>query len=135
MKRFSYIIAVPFVLVFSSCEKKPDAFFSMNKSTYAAGDTVQLINASPSGSKFEWEMPDGTASADENPKYIIAPNLGFGNLSFKLTAHSKGHKKTSSTTNSATLIPASTFTFFNGTYSTTSVCRVQRYSFFQGSSA
>jgi hypothetical protein len=130
-----YTVLIAGTSIFLSCEKKPDAYFTTNRTTFIAGDTVQLINTSPTGSKFEWELPNGATSTEENPSYIIDQNAGFSDLSFKLTVSSKGRKKTSSTQNSVHVIPVSTFTFFNASYSTTTTGRINRYQYSQSSFA
>lgn len=114
------IIAVLTALVFSSCQKQPQADFTTDKTTYVAGETVKLTNTSIDADHYKWTMPDGQTSTSADVDYTTNVNSAAGTLNFKLEAFSKNGNKTDEASRSVTLQAATgDVTFYNeyaGTY-------------------
>ena len=91
----SLTVATTLIFLISSCNKKPDADFSTDKTTYTAGETVILTNKSIDAKSYKWTMPDGQSSTSANLEYKLNNSLPDGTLTFKLQAFSKNDKKTS----------------------------------------
>ncbi|MFM2048265.1 MAG: hypothetical protein RI955_813, partial [Bacteroidota bacterium] len=88
---FLFLIAI---LLFTACQKQPTANFNFDKSTYNAGETVHLTDASTNAHRWYWVMPDGSSQTSKNVDYIIGAN--DVDKPFTLITTSRNGKKVSS---------------------------------------
>lgn len=93
---------MPFVMscaLLMSCQKQPVAGFSTDKSSYTAGETVQITNTTTDGSgNYSWGFASAlinSSSTELNPTITIPINHPDGELAIALKASSSNGKKTS----------------------------------------
>jgi hypothetical protein len=85
MKKILYIAFVlPLVLI--SCQKTPEALFSIDSKDVEVGKDVEFVNQSQDAVEFEWDFGDGTTSTLKHPVHAFT---GSGSYIVKLTAISK----------------------------------------------
>ena len=85
MRRILYlIIIVPILLI--SCQKTPEALFSVETVEPVVGEEVFFKNHSFNAKSYEWNFGDGTFSDEVNPSHIFT---GSGNFQVELKAFSK----------------------------------------------
>jgi hypothetical protein len=85
MKKILYIaLVLPLVLI--SCQKTPEALFSIDSKEVEVGKDVEFVNQSQNAVEFEWDFGDGTKSAVKHPVHAFT---GSGSYVVKLTAISK----------------------------------------------
>ena len=96
MKQISFLFLI--VIAAVACNKTPSAAFSMNKSEYKAGETVELKNESKNAKTYEWTLPDGQTSKSENVNYVLSNSTGPGTYKIKLKAISKKGDKSGEVT-------------------------------------
>ncbi len=104
MKKLLFIALVLTSIILSSCQKQPTANFTFDKTTYNAGETVVITNASIDAHHYEWTFPGDQTSSEVNPSYQI-PMSASGILSFTLVASSRDGQLTSTLTKSINVIP------------------------------
>ena len=105
MKSLSKLIAGVAVgsVLFTSCQKQPEASFTTDKNEYIAGETIKLMNTSTDAASYKWTFPDGTTGTVANYDYVTNATTPEGTLTFKLEAFSKNGKKDDETTNTVNI--------------------------------
>ncbi len=78
------------LLLSTSCQKEPNASFTVSKPKFTAGETVNFYNNSDDAKSFEWDFGDGTNSTEEDPSKIYDKS---GVYTVQLRAFSKNKKK------------------------------------------
>lgn len=76
-----------------SDEKVPVASFSSDKSTYTAGETINLTSTCADAATIRWTLPDGTTSNAASVSYQTDAKLDDTKLNFRLDAISKSGLK------------------------------------------
>ncbi len=91
-KLLTVILSFAVFTFFVSCQKQPEADFSINKTEAFTGDTIIFTNNTINGFHYKWDFGDGSSSTDENPSHIYTK---AGEYNIVLIAYSKKDKKTS----------------------------------------
>lgn len=91
MKNLLIITAV-FATLFSvtSCQKQPEANFTISKTEAFTGDTIKFSNTTVNGDHYLWDFGDNNTSTDESPTHVYNKE---GEYNVVLTAYSKKDKK------------------------------------------
>ena len=79
-----FLLILPLILI--SCEKRPDAYFSVTPGDPVVGETVFFSNNSANAERFEWDFGDGYISEDVNPTHAY---MASGSYEVILTAYSR----------------------------------------------
>jgi len=101
MKTIFYTSLI-FSLVLFSCEKTPEAGFSVNTETVTVGQEVLFNNQSHNAESFEWDFGDGFISNEKHPAHIFNAT---GSYEVSLTAISKSGVEDNATMMIDVLIP------------------------------
>lgn len=91
-KLSTVILSFAVFAIFSSCQKQPEADFTLNKTEAFTGDTIFFTNTTINGDHYKWDFGDGANSTDESPSHIYTK---AGEYNIVLTAYSEKDKKTS----------------------------------------
>jgi PKD repeat protein len=115
MKKTNLFFIVSFALLLAACTPAPLAFFSSEKKIITENDSVifNFTNKSKDATSYLWDFGDGSFSLEESPIHAYTVS---GNYIVKLTAYSKGKKKSSERTENV-IIEREPFQFradFNG---------------------
>lgn len=103
-KVFTKLMAIAITAtVLVGCQKQPEANFTTDKDSYAAGETVKLTNTTVNGYTYKWTFPDGQTGSVENYDYSLPTTLNDGTLTFRLEAFSKNKKKVDEISKSVTV--------------------------------
>jgi len=78
------------ILAMVSCQKKPEASFTTNKTRDNAGEAIIFTNTSKDAHDFEWNFGDNTTSTEENPTHFYNTP---GTYNVVMKASSKNGKK------------------------------------------
>ena len=104
MKNFFRTTTALFCLImFTTCQKEPNATFITSKTRAAVGEQITFENRSNDGRSYEWDFGDGTTSTEENPTKTYEKE---GQYAVKLTAYSKNKKKSNQEVENITITPA-----------------------------
>ncbi len=76
---------LPLILI--SCEKSPQASFTIDTNDPVVGQVITFINNSQNDEKSEWDFGDGFISNERNPTHIFTST---GSYDVTLTSISKG---------------------------------------------
>lgn len=98
MKKIKIIGSIITVLLFMACSKKPSASFKTDLSTVEENQSITFSNTSEDADSYEWDFGDGSGTSTEASPSHAFQNAGI--YSVKLTAYSKGKKKSGSTSQS-----------------------------------
>lgn len=82
-----------FVLLVSSCNKRPVANFSIDDTTPDSDQLVNFTNLSADGKTYVWDFGDGTTSTEMSPSHAYSEP---GAYLVELTVYSKKNKKVDS---------------------------------------
>jgi len=98
------------LLISVSCQKQPVAGFKTDKTTYVAGETINITNTTTDGSgDYSWGFASSqinAASTDVNPTLIIPENHPDGELGIALKASSSNGKKSSEASLTVNIVAA-----------------------------
>ena len=101
------LIFVALVSILFSCNKQPVVSFTTDGSSYFAGDIIKLTNTSKNTKSYLWTMPDGSLIETKDAEYLVDPNLYYNTtIKFKLTGFSRNKKKSTSSEQYITIVPA-----------------------------
>ena len=97
---FSFFIVGAFLLLFSGCQKQPNACFTSNSGKIYVGDAVSFSSCSTDAYEYEWDFGDGTTGSGSTASHIY---YSAGNYIVTLTVSSKNEKKSDVTTDGITV--------------------------------
>ncbi len=88
---------------FSSCNKKPEADFKMDTSTYSAGDQLKITNLSINATSQTWDIKNSLGSValtneEKNPNLIIPILSADDTYRVDLTVYNKRKRHSSTLT-------------------------------------
>lgn len=101
MKKIFYFSMVLSLILFS-CERTPDAKFSVDNIDPEVGQEVYFSNESDNAVDFEWDFGDGFISNEPNPVHIFT---GTGTFEVMLTVWSKNNVEDNATISINVQIP------------------------------
>ncbi len=84
MKKIIFLLSFLPVFLFS-CEKTPEAYFTVDKTGPEVGQEVHFKNKSRNAVEYEWDFGDGFTSGEVNPVHIFT---GTGVFDVVLTVYS-----------------------------------------------
>ncbi len=84
------LLSALFILILSSCNKRPLADFTMDDETPEPNQVIHFTSTSLDGHSYEWNFGDGGTSTAENPAHIFTE---AGSYFIELTVHNKKDKK------------------------------------------
>lgn len=102
-----------FILFFLSCQKQPDAGFTMSKTAIVTGEVVIFTNTSKDASSYKWNFGDGTTSTLASPTHSYE---NAGNYIVELIAYSKNEKKSDIATASISVTKANEIRYEGNKY-------------------
>jgi hypothetical protein len=71
MKTFFYsLFFFALAISISSCNKRPDANFTVNGSSFSVGDTITVTNNSKNSNGARWVVYDGTATSGSVSSHV-----------------------------------------------------------------
>jgi len=108
MRRITFFLLVPAILVLLSCQKEPAASFTMSATSVSVGDAVTFTNTSTDASSFVWDFGDGSQETIENPTHVYTSS---GSYTVSLEVTSENGKKNSTATNTLLVIDAGDFSY------------------------
>ena len=94
MKNIIYLLAAVLITL-SSCQKKPVASISADKTEVAEDESVMFTNTTTNGVTYNWDFGDGTSSTIKEP---VKSWSTAGTYTVTMTASSKNGKKTDEAT-------------------------------------
>jgi hypothetical protein len=90
-----FFLLIGFLLIVTSCNKRPDASTASDKRETTINDEIQFYNYSRNGYSYQWDFGDGTFSDEFSPKKSYTTP---GDYNVTLTVYSKKKKKEASYT-------------------------------------
>ncbi len=95
------IVTLGIILVtFASCQKQPEAMFTMSSSSIYEGETVYFTNSSLDGYSYLWSFSDGNFSYEYSPSHTFNT---AGTYEVSLTTYSKKGKYSDTYTETLTV--------------------------------
>ena len=91
MKTLKYLVPIAAAaVIFSSCNRQPQADFTMSSSEVYEGEEVTFTNNTKRAKSYSWNFGDSNYSEEENPKHSYTR---YGNYVVELTCYSNNEKK------------------------------------------
>ena len=91
MKTLKYLVPMAAAaVIFSSCNRQPQADFTISSSEVYEGEEVSFTSNSKRAKSYSWNFGDSNYSEEENPKHTYTK---YGNYVVELTCYSGNEKK------------------------------------------
>lgn len=104
-KQITLLIVFLFCTGFYSCQKEPQASFTVSKTNAYTGEVITFTNTTVDADTYEWDFGDGSQSTTSSPTHIYHTP---GTFIISLKAYSKNQKKSDIMTASIVITSSST---------------------------